>query len=248
MIELDGLTKTYDGARGIDGISFRVDPGGVLGLVGPNGAGKTTTLRCMAGIFPPDRGRVLLDGHDLATEPVRAKRSLGFVPDEPRLFDYLTVREHLRFFGRLYGVTDAEARGEALLEELDLADKQQFLPGTLSRGMRQKLAVACALLHDPRALLLDEPLTGLDPVSMRRVTRMIRRRAREGAAIIVSSHLLYLVEELCTDVLVLGRGAVIAHGCVQDLRDALPSLRGRGDLEEIFLHVTGASLPPESSR
>lgn len=248
MIELEGLTKTYDGARGVADLSFRVEAGGVLGLVGPNGAGKTTTLRCIAGIFPPAQGRIILDGHDLIAEPLLAKRSLGFVPDEPRLFDYLTVREHLRFFGRLHGVSDAEARGLALLEELELAGKERFLPGTLSRGMRQKLAVACALLHEPRVLLLDEPLTGLDPVSMRRVTRMIRHRARAGAAIIVSSHLLHLVEELCSEVLVLAQGEMIAHGRVDDLREALPSLRGRGDLEDIFLHVTGASLPPESIR
>ena len=158
------------------------------------------------------------------------------------------MREHLRFFGRLHNVPNVDSRADRLLAALDLAGKDRYLPGTLSRGMRQKLAVACALLHDPRVLLLDEPLTGLDPVSMRRVTRMIGKRAREGASIIVSSHLLHLVEEICTDVLVLARGEVLAYGSVEDLRETLPSLRGRGDLEEIFLHVTGASLPPESSR
>lgn len=248
MIELDGLGKSYDGARGVVELSFSVAPGAILGLVGPNGAGKTTTLRCIAGIIPPTTGRVLLNGQDLTTSPVEAKRSLGFVPDEPRLFEYLTVIEHLRFFARLYCVGDTESRAQALLEELELVGREKLLPGTLSRGMRQKLAVACAIIHEPRSLLLDEPLTALDPVAIRRMKRIIRRLAREGAAIIVSSHLLHLVEELCSEVLVLAEGEMIAHGRVEDLREALPSLQSQADLEDIFLAVTGASFPPESTR
>src|SRR6185295_19576481 len=139
---------------------------------------------------------------------------LAFIPDEPHLFEYLTVEEHLRFVGRLYGVADVATRIPGLLEELDLADKREALPGELSRGMKQKLAIACGLLHEPRALLLDEPLTGLDPVGIRRMKRTIMRRAAEGAAIILSSHLLHLVEEICTRVLVMRRGEAVALGSI----------------------------------
>ena len=144
-------------------------PGEILGLVGPNGAGKTTTLRCLAGIISPTSGTIVVDGHDMRGDPIAAKRALAFIPDEPHLFDYLSVEEHLRFIGRLYGVPDIETRLPAMLDELELTDKRRSLPGELSRGMRQKLAIACGLLHDPSALLLDEPLTGLDPAGIRRM-------------------------------------------------------------------------------
>ena len=157
-----------------------VQPGEVLGLVGPNGAGKTTTIRSIAGIIIPSRGRIRIGGHDLAKDPVAAKSALAFIPDEPHLFDYLTVEEHLRFVGRLYQVADVRAAFPALLEELDLAAKRDALPGELSRGMKQKLAIACGLLHEPKALLLDEPLTGLDPVGIRRMKATIVRRAEAG--------------------------------------------------------------------
>src|SRR5439155_1168356 len=176
--------------------TVEVAPGEVLGLVGPNGAGKTTTLRSLVGIVRPTRGSISIGGRDLDRDPVGAKRQLAFMPDEPRLFDYLTVEEHLRFTGRLYDVRDAEARIPALLRELELAEKAGALPDELSRGMKQKLAIACGLLHEPKALLFDEPLTGLDPAGMRRMKETIVERARQGAAVMLSSHLLHLVEEV----------------------------------------------------
>jgi ABC-2 type transport system ATP-binding protein len=238
MIEVDGLTKLYGDLAAVRSLSFRVEPGDVLGLVGPNGAGKTTTLRSIAGILVPTAGRVRINGIDMLDRPQDAKRHLAFVPDEPHLFDYLTVEEHLRFVGRLYGVPDVAARVGPLLEEMELADKRRALPGELSRGMRQKLAIGCGLLHGPAALLLDEPLTGLDPGGIRRMKATIAARARAGAAVILSSHLLHLVEELCTRLLLLRRGEIAAMGTIAEIVAERPQLAGRG-LEDIFLALTG---------
>jgi ABC-2 type transport system ATP-binding protein len=163
---------------------------------------------------------------------------LAFIPDEPHLFDYLTVEEHLLFVGRLYRVLDARARLEPLLEELELLPRRRALPPELSRGMKQKLAIACGLLHSPSALLLDEPLTGLDPVGIRRMKATIIRRAAEGAAVILSSHLLHLVEEICTRVLVMRRGEAVALGSIEDIKRARPALAGL-PLEDLFIALVG---------
>ena len=182
VLDVEGLEKTYGDVRAVQGLTFQVAPGEVLGLVGPNGAGKTTTLRCLAGILPPSSGRVRVAGHDLAGAPVEAKHALAFLPDEPRLFEYLTVWEHLNFVARLYGVADWEERARALLAEMELAGKEKALPGELSRGMKQKLSIACGFLHDPRLILLDEPLTGLDPIGIRRMKASLRVPSRAGSA------------------------------------------------------------------
>ena len=238
MIEVEGLQKLYGEFPAVQGLSFQVGPGEVLGLVGPNGAGKTTTIRSIAGIIIPTSGRIRIAGHDLGTDPVAAKGNLAFIPDEPHLFEYLTVEEHLRFVGRLYRVADVADRIPGLLEELDLSDRRKALPGELSRGMKQKLAIACGLLHQPRALLLDEPLTGLDPVGIRRMKATIMRRAAAGAAVILSSHLLHLVQEICTRVLVMQRGRNVAFGTLEEIVAERPELRDQS-LENVFLALIG---------
>ena len=240
MIVIEGLVKDYDGFRAVDGLSLRVAPGEILGLVGPNGAGKTTTLRCLAGILPPTAGRIELCGHDLDSQPVEAKRKLAFVPDEPHLFEHLTVWDHVRVFSRIYGVADGLERGAALLRENELADEMYAFPAELSRGMKQKLLLSCALLHRPEALVFDEPLTGLDPASMRRTKRSIVKTARDGAAIVVSSHMLHLVEEISDRVLILQHGKRVLEGTLEEIRAALPGADVDADLEEIFLRATGA--------
>jgi ABC-2 type transport system ATP-binding protein len=237
VIEVRDLAKSYGDFAAVRQLTFAVAPGEVLGLVGPNGAGKTTTLRCLVGIIRPTAGSIRIAGHDLLAEPLAAKAALAFVPDEPHLFPHLTVLEHLRFIGRVYGVTDVEERGAALLAELELTERRDALPDELSRGMKQKLAIACGLLHDPRALLLDEPLTGLDPGAIRRMKRTILHRAEGGAAVILSSHLLGLVEELCSRVLVIQRGEVVVMGSLADIVADRPGLAGRG-LEDVFLALT----------
>src|SRR6267142_4209541 len=147
MIQVEGLTKLYGDFVAVNELSFSVQPGQVLGLVGPNGAGKTSTLRCLAGIIPASRGTIRICGHEMAADPIAAKRELAFLTDEPRLFDYLTVQQHLNFTARIYQVENYEAIGKQLLEELELANKVNSMPGELSRGMKQKLAIACGLLH-----------------------------------------------------------------------------------------------------
>jgi ABC-2 type transport system ATP-binding protein len=238
VIEAEGLHKVYGDLAAVQDLSFRVLPGEVVGLVGPNGAGKTTTLHCLAGITIPTRGRIRVAGHDLAADPVAAKSALAFVPDEPHLFEYLTVEEHLRFVARLYRVSDVDRRVPGVLREMELEDRHGALPEELSRGMKQKLAIACALIHDPKALLLDEPLTGLDPVGIRRMKATILDHARAGAAVILSSHLLHLVEEICTRVLIMRRGRVLAFGTIAEIVAARPDLAGLR-LEEVFLGLVG---------
>lgn len=240
LIEVEGLTRYYGDFAAVTDLSFRVEPGEVVGMLGPNGAGKTTTLRSIVGIIKPTRGTIRIAGHDLATDPIAAKQQLAFIPDEPQLFDHLTVREHLEFMARIYNVRDSDRRIEELLTELELQDKRDVLPDALSRGMKQKMAIACGLLHDPRALLLDEPLTGLDPGAIRKTKQTILRQAERGAAVILSSHLLSLVEELCTRLMVIDHGKVVAMGTIGEIAASKPELAGRG-LEELFLALTGST-------
>ncbi|HEY1764515.1 MAG TPA: ABC transporter ATP-binding protein [Opitutaceae bacterium] len=241
MIEVEALTKRYGRFTAVHELSFTVQPGEVLGLVGPNGAGKTSTLRCVAGVIPASGGSIRVAGHDMAADPVAAKRALAFFPDEPRLFDYLTVRQHLAFVARIYGVSDYEARAEPLLEELELAEKADVLPGELSRGMKQKLVIACGLLHSPSVIFFDEPLTGLDPLGIRRMKDSIVHRARDGATIILSSHLLHLLEEVCTHVLILKRGHKVAVGTLAEVTAQFSNGEADVGLEEIFIRATGGS-------
>src|SRR5215218_5555582 len=241
MIEVDALTKLYGDFPAVRELSFTVQPGEVLGLVGPNGAGKTTTLRCLAGIIPASSGTVRIAGRDIAQEPVAAKRALAFFPDEPRLFDYLTVRQHLNFVARIYGVAHHETLAQPLLDEFEIADKADQLPGELSRGMKQKLAIACGLLHSPKVMFFDEPLTGLDPLGIRRMKNSIIKRARDGATIVLSSHLLHLLEEVCTHVLILKKGEKIADGTLSDVAARFSNGEPNVNLEEVFIRATGGS-------
>jgi ABC-2 type transport system ATP-binding protein len=246
VIEVTELTKLYGDLVAVDKLSFGVAPGEILGLVGPNGAGKTTTLTSLAGITRPTSGRVRIGGVDIENDPEAAKAQLAFIPDEPHLFDYLTVEEHLRFVARIYRVADAAERIDPLLGELELQEKRRSLPAELSRGMKQKLAIACGLLHRPTVLILDEPLTGLDPAGIRKMKATIAARAKDGAAVILSSHLLHLVEELCTRLLVIQRGKLMALGTIADIIADRPQLAGRG-LEDLFLALTGDGTPPAAS-
>ncbi len=238
MIQVDGLTKLYGEFVAVNELSLMVRPGEVMGLVGPNGAGKTSTLRCLAGIIPPTRGTIQICGHDLARAPIEAKQKLAFFTDEPRLFDYLTVWQHLVFTARVYGVQGFAPVAEQLLQELELADKRNALPSELSRGMKQKLVIACGLVHAPQVIFFDEPLTGLDPLGIRRMKDSILKRAREGSAVIISSHLLHLVEEICSHILILKNGRKIADGTMEEITRRFSGTGGTSDLEEIFFRAT----------
>jgi ABC-2 type transport system ATP-binding protein len=245
-ILVEDLHKNYGDTVAVAGISFRVDAGEILGLLGPNGAGKTTTLRALAGILVPTRGRLLLDGHDVLRQPVAAKAALAYVPDDPQLFERLTVWEHFRFIAAAYRLRDWEGRGEALLERLELTEKRHALASDLSRGMRQKLALGCGWLHQPRAVLLDEPFTGPDPRGIRTMKELIREHAAAGAALIVSSHLLSLFEDLITTVLILHHGKVVRHARLDELRGELAAEGRHETLEEMFFRLT--ETPPAEAR
>lgn len=237
-ILVEDFHKTYGETVAVRGISFEVPPGTILGLVGPNGAGKTTTMRALAGILEPTRGRLAVEGHDLATNPIAAKAALAYVPDDPKLFDHLTIWEHLQFMAAAYRLTDWKERGENLIKQFELTEKRDSSCSDLSRGMRQKVAICCAYLHEPRAIMFDEPLTGLDPYGIRTIKESIRVRAAAGAAIMISSHLLSLVEDLCTAVLVLNKGRQALHATMEELR-AEAALDGKQEtLEELFFRLT----------
>jgi len=246
-IAVEHFGRTYATETGtitaVADLSFEVAAGEIVGLIGPNGAGKTTTLRSLAGILRPTSGHVRVDGHDLVLDPLEAKRRLAFMPDEPHLFEYLTVDEHLRLVARLYGVADFERRAAALVDELELKGKERSLPGELSRGMRQKVVIACGLVREATTLLFDEPLTGLDPLGIRRMRETIVARGRAGAAILLSSHLLPLVEEICTRVIIMDRGNKIADGTFDELRARADLAAAGSSLEQIFLSVTGRNNP-----
>lgn len=246
MIQVEGLTKLYGKFIAVDDLSFAVQSGEVLGLVGPNGAGKTSTLRCLSGIIPPSRGIIRVNGIDLAGDPISAKKQIAFFNDEPRLFEYLTVEQHLAFTARIYQVEEYESLATHLLQELELADKRDALPGELSRGMKQKLTIACGLLHSPKVIYFDEPLTGLDPIGIRRMKASIVQRAKEGAAVILSSHLLHLVGEICSHILILKNGRKVIHGTIAEIVRAFSDGAENPGLEEVFLRATNESVeaPP----
>ena len=237
--------KSYDQTVAVQGLSFTVSPGQILGLLGPNGAGKTTTMRAICGIIPPTHGRLMVAGHDVAADPVRAKQELAYVPDDPHLFDTLTVWEHLQFVAAAYRVPNFEPAANRLIELFELTEKRDTVAQELSRGMRQKVAICCAYIHDPKAIVLDEPLTGLDPRGIRTMKQSLRDRAAGGAAVLVSSHLLALVEDLCTDLLIVHHGRRLFFGPVSEARAAFAGLDKDASLEELFFRAT--EVPPTPS-
>ena len=244
-IDVEGYSKVYGSTAAVFDVTFSVAPGEILGLCGPNGAGKTTTLRALCGILRPSAGRLSIAGHDVVREPIAAKGQLAYVPDDPHLFDRLTVWEHFRFIAAVYRLREWEPHATKLLMRLELTEKRNALASELSRGMRQKTAVGCACLHRPRALLLDEPLTGLDPRGIRTMKDLIRENAADGAAVVVSSHLLSMVEDLCSTVLILHRGQVLRHGRLADLRGEAAAGGRHETLEELFFRLTET---PEDDR
>ena len=243
VIEVEGLEKAYGDFQAVADLSFAVQPGKIVGLVGANGAGKTTTLRAITGILRPSAGRIQVAGWDIQAEPTTAKNHFAYIPDTVHPYELLTVTEHLHFVALAYRIENAERKYAALLEELELADKKDEAASNLSRGMLQKLSLACAFLREPRVIILDEPLTGLDPRGIRNIKQSIRRRAEEGTAFLLSSHLLVLVEALCDKVLILHRGRKMAFGSLEEIR-GLATLHEEASLEEVFFAVTEENATP----
>ena len=243
MIRVNNFTKTYNDFVAVRNLTFRVEPGEILGLVGPNGAGKTTMMRVLSGIIPPSSGTLSVAGHDIVSDPVKAKQALGFIPDDPRLFDTLTVWEHLEFIAATYKVVNYKPAAETLLQLFNLDGKRNHVVQSLSRGMRQKVTIACAYLHHPKVILFDEPLTGLDPAGIRSIKESMQERAEQGAAIIISSHLLELVESLCTHLLVLHQGQCRCFGRMDDVLQAFDEFKNDTTLEDVFFSITHADSP-----
>jgi ABC-2 type transport system ATP-binding protein len=238
MIRVNNFTKKYGDFVAVQDLTFSVAAGDILGLVGPNGAGKTTTMRTLSGIIPPDSGELFVAGYDIVSNPIAAKQVLGYIPDDPRLFDTLTVWEHLEFYAAAYGVTDYHSAAESLLQFFNLDEKRHQIVQSLSRGMRQKVAIACAYLHQPKVILFDEPLTGLDPAGIRAIKQSMRVRARQGAAIIISSHLLGLVESLCTHLLILHQGQCRCFGLMDEVLRTFDDVKENTTLEDVFFSIT----------
>jgi len=242
MLVVDQLVKQYKNFRAVDGLSFVIQPGEIVGLLGPNGAGKTTALRCIAGILRPTYGRILINNIDIVVDQAKAKAGLAFVPEVPSLYELLTVDEHLRFVAMCFDCLDIyEREGSQLLERYDLAEKRNELVATLSKGMRQKLSVACAFIHKANVLLFDEPMIGIDPAGAHELKLELQRFRNEGCSILISTHLLDTAEKLCDRVIILARGIKVAEGTLQELQSR-SNLQGHG-LEDVFLKLTGDDQP-----
>ncbi len=239
MILVQDLVKRYGAFTAVDGVSLEVAKGEIHGFLGPNGAGKTTTIRIIAGLLKPTQGRIVIDGHDLAREPEAAKSALGFIPDRPFLYEKLTAAEFLRFHGGLYGL-EAEAVRGRLLEMLDLFELRPWegeLIESFSHGMKQRLVQCAAFLHRPRAILVDEPMVGLDPRGARLIKEVFRVMSRKGVAILMSTHTLEVAQEMCDRISIIQGGRIIARGTVDELR-----LLAGGEAElltPVFLKLTG---------
>jgi ABC-2 type transport system ATP-binding protein len=237
MLQFAQLVKEYKGTRAVDGLSFTVNPGEIVGLLGPNGAGKTTAIRCAAGILRPTSGTVFIEGHDIVAESAKAKSALAFVPELPALYELLTVEEHLRFVAMCYRRLDQfEKLGDRLLDRYNLLPKKRALVATLSKGMRQKLAVACAFVHDARVLLFDEPIIGIDPAGIAEMKRALVEARDAGCAVLVSTHLLDTAERLCDRVVILARGRKVAEGTIAEVRARSEGVNAT--LEDVFLQLT----------
>jgi ABC-2 type transport system ATP-binding protein len=238
MLEVSNLVKEYKSLRAVDGLTFTIRPGEIVGLLGPNGAGKTTALRCIAGILRPTFGDIRINGHDLVREQAKAKAGLAFVPEVPSLYELLTVDEHLRFIAMCFHKLDVyESKSDELLGRYNLLEKKSALVATLSKGMKQKLAIACAFVHDANVLLFDEPVIGIDPAGVAQMKAEIARARDSGCAILVSTHLLDTAERLCDRVIIVSRGKKLAEGTLQELQQ-MSGMGGSMTLEEVFLKLT----------
>jgi len=241
MIAIHDLVKRYGKFTAVDGVSLEVTPGEIHGFLGPNGAGKTTTIRMIAGLLKPTAGRILVNDHDLASEPEKAKASLGFIPDRPFIYEKLTAGEFQRFHAGLYGLEDAGVAGRVteMLELFELGRWEHELVESFSHGMKQRLVMAAAFLHRPRAVLVDEPMVGLDPRGARLIKDVFRTMAGRGVAILMSTHTLEVAQEMCDLISIILKGKIIAHGTVSEIR----SLEGdpTQHLTEVFLRLTGGT-------
>ncbi len=246
MIECHDLSKSFGGKAAVQHISLTVPNGQIFGFLGPNGAGKTTTMQMMVGLLRPDTGAIHIGGCDIVRQPIEAKRLLGYVPDSPHLYEKLSAREYLEFRCRMYGVPASlrRPRMEMLLERFGLGQEQHQLIGSYSHGMRQKAALAGALVHEPRYLFLDEPHVGLDPRTSRTLREVLTELSDEGRTVFLSTHILEIAEHICHSVAIVDHGVIVSQGTLTDLRRQ--SGQGNRSLEDLFIELTETAprLPP----
>ncbi|HEU4670459.1 MAG TPA: ATP-binding cassette domain-containing protein [Dyella sp.] len=238
MIEVKDLHKAFGEVKAVDGVSFAARDGQITGLLGPNGAGKTTTLRMLYTLMKPDRGQVLVDGIDAAVDPLSVRRRLGVLPDARGLYKRLTARENIDYFARLQGLPEDELRSrrEALVAALEMADIADRRTEGFSQGQRVKTAIARALIHDPRNVILDEPTNGLDVMATRALREFMRNLKAEGRCVLFSSHIMQEVGALCDRIVVIARGRVVADATPDELREQT----GEANLEEAFVKLIGS--------
>ena len=238
MITIEHLVKRYGNFTAVDDVSLDVTSGEIHGFLGPNGAGKTTTIRMIAGLLKPTSGRVGVNGHDMAAEPELAKASLGFIPDRPFIYEKLTAGEFLRFHAGLYGLDDGPVAGRVreMLELFELGRWEHELVESFSHGMKQRLVMSAAFLHRPRAVLVDEPMVGLDPRGARLIKEVFRRMSGRGVGILMSTHTLEVAQEMCDRISIILKGRIIARGTVAELR-----ANNDEHLTEVFLRLTGGT-------
>ena len=241
MIAIRDLVKTYGKFTAVDGVTLDVQPGEIHGFLGPNGAGKTTTLRMIAGLLKPTSGRIEVNGHDIEKEPEAAKASLGFIPDRPYIYEKLTAGEFLRFHGGLFGLdgTGIGARVREMLELFELGRWENELVESFSHGMKQRLVMSAAFLHRPQAVVVDEPMVGLDPRGARLIKDVFRKMSQRGVGILMSTHTLEVAQEMCDQISIILKGRIIASGTVAEIRAMGDS--GDDHLTSVFLKLTGGS-------
>lgn len=239
MIELINLTKRYGNITAISNINLTIPDGQFFGFLGPNGAGKTTTIKTIVGLLKPTSGTVKVEGFDVQKDPIRAKRVVGFIPDKPFIYEKLTGREFLRFVAGLYEVNGNEVgkRIDQLLEMFELIDWKDELIESYSHGMRQKIVMSSALLHQPKVIVVDEPMVGLDPKGARQVKKIFKELCAQGTTIFMSTHTLEIAEQMCDYIAIIQKGTIIAQGTISELR--IIARTGLTKLEDIFLELTG---------
>lgn len=244
MIELRDLTKRYGELVAVNRLNLSIDPGEIFGFIGPNGAGKTTTLRMMGGILAPTEGSVVIDGVDMAAEPEKVKKRIGFIPDRPFVYEKLTGREFLRFTADLYGMRDGvlDEKSMEVLKLFSLDDWADELIEAYSHGMKQRLIMSATILHDPKVIIVDEPMVGLDPAGIRMVKGLFRDLAKRGTTIFMSTHTLAVAEDVCDRIGIIHKGVLIATGTIEELRQRAQVQEG--DLEKVFLILTEVESAP----
>lgn len=235
MLEVTGLVKKYGKQNAVNNISFSLAGGEVVGLLGPNGAGKSTTMKCIVGLLRKNAGEIYLGGHDHLT--VEAKKLFSYIPETPHVYDLLTVREHLQFIAQAYGVKNWQEKAEGLMELYELADKQDKLGRDLSKGMRQKVSICCALLPDPQILFFDEPMIGLDPKAIKNTKKVFRDLKEQGKTILVSTHLIDSVETIADRIMIMKNGDIIGNDTLANLKNNFGA-EGDSSLEDLFLELT----------